>query len=126
MRQLGFNVQVQNFSYDVEVINTDTITAPGLPGIYSIHQMTGSISAPVGGITAELALVPAAPMRCARLQRPDFAGLDFTGRSPMMRRADCHFSRRRTNAANCRRVSSRSSTTTCPARSAAPSPACPS
>ena len=99
MRQLGFNVQVQNFSYDVEVINTDTITAPGLPGIY-IDQMTGSISAPVGGITAELALVPENPTAGTGCSPDDFAGGDYTGKIALIMRGLCPFSQKATNAAN--------------------------
>ncbi len=97
MRKLGFTVQVQTFAYDVEVVNTDTITAPGLADI-TIDQMMDSISAPVGGITAPLAVVPPsdAGTGCAET---DFVGANYSGTIALIKRGACPFSQKAINAA---------------------------
>ena len=98
MRDLGFQVQVQNFNYEVEVINTDSITGSGLAESIYIDQMTDSISAPVGGITAPLAVVPVNPAGTG-CDPSDFAGKDYTGKIALIMRGTCPFSQKATNAA---------------------------
>ena len=98
MRNLGYQVQVQTFDYDAEVILSDTVIAPGLDPI-TIDQMQFSIGTPEGGTTAPLATVPDPDGTGAGCEATDFAGMDYTGTIALIQRGSCAFALKAQNAA---------------------------
>ncbi|HEY5878528.1 MAG TPA: M28 family metallopeptidase [Nakamurella sp.] len=97
MRQNGFKVTVQDFNYTREVSLASSLAVAG-GATYEIIKMAESIQTPPGGITGELAVVPAAGDATPGCESTDFAG-DFTGKIALIRRGGCTFQLKGENAA---------------------------
>lgn len=95
LRRAGFTVDVQDFTYPVEVELAASITVGGTA--YRIDKMTESIDTPAGGTTGPIRVVPEdATTGC---EATDFAGQDFTGSVALIRRGGCTFAIKAQNAA---------------------------
>ena len=96
VKAAGFDYEVQEFSYPVEVSLASSLSVAG-GGTFEIIKMTASIETPVGGVSGPLAVVPQdATTGC---EAADFAGQDFTGKVALIRRGGCTFEAKALNAA---------------------------
>ena len=96
VKAAGFDYEVQEFSYPVEVSLASSLSVAG-GGTFEIIKMAQSIETPVGGISGPLAVVPQdATTGC---EAADFAGQDFTGKVALIRRGGCTFETKALNAA---------------------------
>jgi len=92
LQRAGFDYEVQEFSYPVEVSLASSLSVAG-GGTYQIIKMAESIETPVGGVSGPLAVVPQdATTGC---EASDFAGQDFVGKIALIRRGAAPSSRRR-------------------------------
>ncbi|ALG14968.1 hypothetical protein AOZ06_22160 [Kibdelosporangium phytohabitans] len=88
VRAAGFDVTLQEFSYDRKVVDAAAVTANGTTFV-PIH-MGGAPGTPVGGITARLVVVPVdATTGC---QPEDYTGIQAAGAVVLIRRGGCVFS----------------------------------
>ncbi|WP_344810484.1 M28 family metallopeptidase [Microlunatus aurantiacus] len=95
LRRAGYLVDVQDFTYPVEVELAASITVGGTA--YRIDKMNESIDTPAGGITGPIRVVPEdATTGC---EATDFAGQVFTGSVALIRRGGCTFEQKSLNAA---------------------------
>ena len=93
MRAAGFDVDVQEFTYDRVVIDR-AVVAAGATSVNS-NPMTGAPDTPAGGITGPLVVVPVdADSGC---QATDYAGLNPTGAVVLVRVVDARTRRSRSS-----------------------------
>jgi Zn-dependent M28 family amino/carboxypeptidase len=96
LQRAGFDYEVQEFSYPVDVTLASSLSVAG-GGTFEIIKMAQSIDTPPGGVTAPLAVVPQdATTGC---EASDFAGQDFAGKIALIRRGGCTFQQKGLNAA---------------------------
>lgn len=96
LQRAGFDYEVQDFSYPVEVSLASSLEVAGGEQ-FEIVKMAESIETPEGGVTGPLAVVPEdATTGC---EAGDFAGQDFTGTVALIRRGGCTFESKALNAA---------------------------
>lgn len=95
LRRAGFVVDVQDFTYPVEVAVARSVQVGSAN--YQADKMDQSPETPVGGVTGPLRVVPEdATTGC---EATDFAGQDFTGAVALIRRGGCTFEQKSLNAA---------------------------
>jgi hypothetical protein len=96
VRAAGFDVQVQNFTFDRVVIDRGLVSA----GATSVNStpMAGAPDTQAGGVTGPLVVVPAdADSGC---QVEDYTGLDATGGVVLVKRGGCTYTQKQLLATN--------------------------
>lgn len=95
LRRAGYTTVRDPFSYDREVVDTNTLTenSPG-SAAYEVDLMEFSPNAPAGGVTADLA-APTDPIGC---EADDWAGVDAAGKIALISRGTCTFATKATLA----------------------------
>jgi len=89
LRRAGYRTERDPFSYDREVVDTNTLTenSPG-DAAYEVDLMEFSPNAPAGGVTADLA-APTDPLGCTA---DTWTGVDAVGKIALISRGTCFFS----------------------------------
>nr|WP_042188865.1 M28 family peptidase [Kibdelosporangium sp. MJ126-NF4]CEL18506.1 Aminopeptidase Y (Arg, Lys, Leu preference) [Kibdelosporangium sp. MJ126-NF4]CTQ97990.1 Aminopeptidase Y (Arg, Lys, Leu preference) (EC 3.4.11.15) [Kibdelosporangium sp. MJ126-NF4] len=96
VRDAGFDVTLQEFSYDRLVIDAASVSVNGLRTVPI--RMQGSPQTPVDGVTANLVVVPVdATTGC---EAGDYAGLNAAGAVVLIRRGGCSFAAKERVAAD--------------------------
>ena len=96
VRAAGFDVAVEEFTYDRTVVDRAAVTC-GATSVNS-NPMTGAPDTPAGGVSGPLVVVPVdADSGC---QASDYAGLNATGAVALVRRGGCPYTQKQTVAAD--------------------------
>lgn len=95
LHDAGFDVTVQKFDFPYSETVAEHLTVDG--DSVDVTVMRHSPNSPIGGITAELAVLPYE--NALACEPGDFDGRDYTGKIVLLRRGVVPFSRKQQNAA---------------------------
>lgn len=97
LKAAGFDVSRHEFDFTFTQTLAEKLTVAGASVPISI--MTYSLSTPVGGITADLAVVPKGADATPGCEIADYAGIVATGKIALVSRGGCTFAQKQATAA---------------------------